>query len=75
MPPECPECVRLWHEYVAATVTQLKLETRLRVVALEGDAERVRAMRARIGDASRSHQELRLAMNEHRETAHAARGE
>jgi hypothetical protein len=66
----CPECVRLWREYAAATTEHIRLEGKLRIAELSYDAERVAVLRPQVQEASRLRAAARSSISTHEQAAH-----
>jgi len=67
----CAECVRLWRLYATATANHVKLEKRLREVAVEQLRESsVRSLTVSIDAAARVRERVRDALRAHEEVAH-----
>ena len=70
MHSECTECQRLWHSYAIAIREHIRLEYKLRGVALEGDLQQIQALAQDVDAADLARQNLRDAVRLHDETAH-----
>ena len=63
----CEECTRLWREFAAATTEHIRLDSKLRLAALEHNGEKITWLKPRVECAQRLRNELRVAIRKHEE--------
>jgi hypothetical protein len=70
MHPDCEECQRLWHNYSAATTDHIRLDSKLRLAALERDYGQIERLTPDVEAAERKRNNLREAIASHDRSAH-----
>ena len=71
-PEACPECERLWREYEHATMHHVKLEGKLKIAAIQHDAEAVAELALTVDAAAHLRELAREALKRH-ESTHGTR--
>lgn len=69
----CEECQRLWREYAWATTEHIRSDNKLRLAALEHDYQAIKQLTVGTDSAERTRSDLREAIADHENSAHAAR--
>ena len=63
--PNCEDCQRLWREYALGTTEHIRLDSKLRLAALEHDEEKIRTLTPEVERAEETRYTLRRAIREH----------
>jgi hypothetical protein len=64
----CPECDRLWEQFVAATHAHLKLLDRQQAAVIKHDSAALAELRRPVAESAVNRQSARHAFREHAET-------
>ena len=70
---KCEECERLWKQYAEAIRTHVRLEYKLKGVALEGDLEEIQSIAGEVDNADNVRSACREAISSHEMKAHRQR--
>jgi len=65
---ECKECLRLWREYGEATSEAVRLESKLRFAALQGDHHLIQSLTQDVEQAGEKRRAAREAIRIHEGT-------
>jgi hypothetical protein len=68
---DCEECQRLWREYAVATTNHIRLDSKLRLAALERDLEGIRMLTIEVETAERERAASRDVLRRHEAEAHS----
>jgi hypothetical protein len=68
--PDCQECQRLWPVYADATFEHIRIDSRLRLVALEHDIEKILSLTIQVESAKIARAVAREAVRNHEAEAH-----
>lgn len=68
--PDCSECQRLWVAYAEAIRNHIRLEYKLKEVALEGNLDQIREIARETDEADQIRRTWRDAIQQHEMTAH-----
>jgi hypothetical protein len=67
----CEGCQRLWRDYSHATTDHIRLDSKLRLAALERDSERIAGLTLRVEAAELARSAARDAIRKHEAELHA----
>jgi hypothetical protein len=67
----CEECRDLWRVYGLATTAHIRLQSKLRIAALEDDLDEIAALTPQLEAAEKARADQREAIRRHEQTAHA----
>ena len=70
MPTDCPECVRLWQRYAAATTAHVALMDQRTAAARKSDTARFEELEAITVDAERDRAKCKADIDRHEAEAH-----
>lgn len=68
--PDCEECQRLWRVYALATFEHIRLDSKLRLYALEHDIEKIQKLTFLVESAEVARAVGREAVRKHEAAAH-----
>ncbi len=71
--PKCEECERLWKLYAETIRTHVRLEYKLKGIALEGDLNAIRDFASEVDGADDARESYRAAIRLHQAKAHESR--